>query len=82
MQDVFQRNGLKSTEKRKTFAPHVTIAKVSKSRMRSIPAESFTNYIDIELGLETITSLELLSMTEPPTAEGYYFTYERTHFHN
>ncbi len=80
VREVFQKNGIKSTDKKKRFNPHATIAKVSKSRIRSIPHESFSSYSNTEFGIETVTNIELLSMTEPATDDGYYYCFERTQF--
>ena len=80
VREVFQKNGFNHADKRKDFNPHATIAKISKGRLRSIPSESYVNFTDTEFGIERVTNIELLSMTEPPGDDGYYYCFERTQF--
>jgi len=60
------------------FKPHVTICKMSKVKRwrkqgkklpRTFPREFQTLMADIEFGEQNVTSLQLLSMTKPPTID-------------
>ena len=80
VRSTFESHALPSTDSR-SFNPHLTIAKVSRSsKVRGIEPELYSELVDTEFGRETIIGLELLSMTDPPTDEGYYHCFERYSF--
>lgn len=83
VRSIFETHGICSTDER-SFNPHLTIAKVSKSsgreRIYGIEKEVYSEFIDTELGSEVVTGLELLSMVEPAAADGYYHCLQRYTF--
>ena len=93
MRSVFDQHGLPDTDGR-TFSPHLTIAKMSayrehrrwgrpsrQRRLTGITEEHYGEFKDAEFGVQTVTGLELLSMTEPEDKEGYYHCFQRLSFH-
>ena len=56
------------------------MAKVSKGRIRAIPSSSYSDIVDMKFGDENVTSIELLSMTEPPDDTGYYHCFDKISF--
>ena len=83
VRSIFEMHGICSTDGR-SFNPHLTIAKVSKSsgrdRIYGIEKEVYSEFMDTELGSEVVTGLELLSMVEPAAADGYYHCLQRYTF--
>jgi len=65
----------------KKFNPHLTLMKLSKmkkpkkgeKRLKKIPAELYEDFKNTFFGVQSVESIQLLSMTKPATPEGYYF---------
>ena len=92
VRSVFDQHGFPDTDGR-TFSPHLTIAKMSayreprrhgrpsgQRRLTGITEEHYGEYKDAEFGVQTVTGLELLSMTEPEDKDGYYYCFQRLSF--
>ena len=79
---VFESHGIMSTDKRKGFTPHLTVAKLSKDRRHSIKNISEDLYSDCTIirGEDKIEQVELLSMTEKKDETGYYYCFAREYF--
>lgn len=75
---TFELNGILSTDHRKTFTAHMTIAKVSRQHKVLLSTISQDLYADwtASIGCESVEGLELLSMTKADES-GYYFCYAR-----
>lgn len=58
------------------YKPHLTIMKMGwggpGSRKRRIPKEAFSSHQEVWFGRESITAIQLLSMSKPKAANGYY----------
>ena len=80
VRQLFEDNGVHSTDK-KQFTAHMTVAKVSRDRRRSVKQLTEDAYSDWEgnFGQESIRELELLSMTKRDET-GYYFCFARESF--
>lgn len=50
--------------------------------IRGIAPSAYAELVDTEFGSQTIKGLELLSMTAPPTEDGYYYCYEKYSFNS
>ncbi|XP_075741454.1 uncharacterized protein LOC142790721 isoform X2 [Rhipicephalus microplus] len=62
----------------KAFAPHLTLAKLSKqsrrkSGIKKIQDEWYAAFKDETFGTQKVNSLQLLSMSKPKEAKGYYY---------
>ncbi|XP_037271458.2 uncharacterized protein LOC119163545 [Rhipicephalus microplus] len=62
----------------KAFAPHLTLAKLSKqsrrkSGIKKIQEEWYAAFKDETFGTQKVNSLQLLSMSKPKEAKGYYY---------
>ena len=84
VRSVFENHGLPSTESR-AFNPHLTVAKVSKARrkrkgIKHIEEETYSSFLNASFGSEVVSAIELLSMTEPTSEDGYYHCFERCSF--
>ena len=63
------------------FRPHLTLMKLSKmkkpkkgqKRMKKIQPDLYIEYQNAFLGVQKVKSLQLLSMTKPAEASGYYY---------
>ena len=81
---TFTENGLKSTDNKATFTPHVTIAKTSrtagKKKVKVIDPKCYEEHKDNCFGIQPINTLELLSMTQPADVQGYYHCYGKEPF--
>ncbi|XP_042903963.1 A-kinase anchor protein 7 isoform X1 [Parasteatoda tepidariorum] len=72
-----EKVGLFSTDKRKEFTPHLTIAKLdlkkkSSRKIKKINPLWYEDFADLYLGCDTIKSLQLLKMQGRKTTLGYY----------
>ncbi|XP_031559467.1 uncharacterized protein LOC116295700 [Actinia tenebrosa] len=73
----YEKNGILSTDDR-PFTPHLTITKLSrmqkkrKRKLKKIPPESYTSWLDCELGKETVSEVLLCSMNHEKDEEGFY----------
>ena len=81
---TFAENGLCNTDKKATFTPHLTIAKTTKTsgkkKVKMIDPKCYEEHKDECFGVQQIDTLELLSMTRPADARGYYHCYGRENF--
>ena len=75
----FGKGGLPTTDS-KRFNAHLTIAKTSKSYVRSIPSSSYSHLHDINFGVDSFDGLELLSMSRPEDRDGYYYCFKKCSF--
>ena len=79
----FLEAGLESTDSR-PFAPHLTIAKLSKlpqrkySKRLRLSKDLYSGFTDEFHGSHAVSDLELLSMSRPTTPEGYYHCFARS----
>lgn len=73
----YEKNGFSSTDDR-PFTPHLTIMKLSrmqykrKKKVKKIPPESYSSWLDCELGKETVSEVLLCSMIHEADEEGFY----------
>ncbi|KAK3879832.1 hypothetical protein Pcinc_015639 [Petrolisthes cinctipes] len=79
VRNVFSEGQVCMPDKR-TLHPHLTIAKLSKApRMRGkhaprrIDPSSYKQHLDIHLGCQTVTGLQLLSMNKSKDQNRYYY---------
>lgn len=80
---MFKGYDITSTDKRKAYNPHLTVAKVTNESWRSaksIPPHTFQTHSRDVFGSEVIKEIELLSMTEPLDQHGYYHCFHRAPF--
>jgi len=73
----FEANTVFSTDKRSTFTPHLTVAKIDFKKkqnrfIKKIDPELYKDYVNQHFGTQIIESIQLLSMTNPKNEEGYY----------
>lgn len=62
----------------KPFAPHLTLAKLSRTSMKKteikkFKEEWFAGFVEEQFGSQTVNSLQLLSMYKPKDEHGYYY---------
>ena len=50
------------------------------TELRGIEHSAYAELLDTEFGSQHIEGLELLSMTKPPTEDGYYHCFQRHYF--
>ncbi|KAF2352628.1 Protein kinase A anchor protein nuclear localization signal domain [Trinorchestia longiramus] len=75
---VFEEAGI-VVQDDEDWNPHLTIAKISYSRkssdsktLRKIPASIYADYKENEFGVEHVSAVQLLSMTQPKDSRRYY----------
>lgn len=73
----YEKHGFPTTDDR-PFTPHLTIMKLSrmqtkkKKRVKKIPPESYSSWLDCELGKEMVNEVLLCSMNHKKDKEGFY----------
>ncbi|XP_033738516.1 uncharacterized protein LOC117326039 [Pecten maximus] len=77
--DAFAEHGIKNTDKKSDFKPHVTIAKLSKNfrklrqkGIKKIDPSLYEGDVDRHFGHQVITTVQLCSMFKADKATGYY----------
>ena len=79
MTAVFAANGIASLNTY-SFVPHLTVLKMPKKSKNGIEPSTYAHLLGTEFGSQPIEGLELLSMTKPYDAEGYYYCFHRSSF--
>jgi 2'-5' RNA ligase len=69
----------------KPLAAHMTLLKTSRAKSKQvlkarIPASAYAELEDLDFGVQTCTSLQLLSMVRPQGRDGYYFKHAEVPF--
>ena len=90
VRSVLKCHGIQDTNKRDHFSPHLTLAKMSAyrwqgkrgkyPRLTGITEDHYSDFKDTYFGVQRVEGLELLSMTLPQDADGYYHCFQRVSF--
>ena len=90
VRSALKSHGIQDTDKRGHFSPHLTLAKMSAyrwqgkrgrhPRLTGITEDHYDDFKETYFGVQRVEGLELLSMTLPLDADGYYHCFQRFSF--